>query len=164
MLLFGMSSPAADKPNVLLIICDDLNDYLEPLGGHPQAKTPNIARLFESAVSFRQAHCNIPICNPSRASLITGIYPHTSQVFGFEPWNANEVLKNSRTMMKHFSRNGYHTLGTGKILHNHGYKEWDEFGNASDYGPFPNDGTKNVAHPDVPAPFRDDFGAVDGSF
>ena len=66
----------ADKPNILLIVCDDLNDYIETLGGHPQTQTPNIRKLIESGVSFTQAHCNIPICNPSRASFATGIYPH----------------------------------------------------------------------------------------
>lgn len=155
----------AAKPNVLFIICDDLNDYVETLGGHPQAATPNIRRLFESSVSFTQAHCNIPICNPSRASFATGIYPHTSQQFGFEHWDQNAILKNSRTMMKHFSLHGYHSLGTGKVMHNRDRQEWDEFGYPSDYGPFAFDGGKeNLPHPDVPSPFRDDFGAVDGSF
>lgn len=153
------------KPNVLLIVCDDLNDYVESLGGHPQAATPNLTRLIESGVSFTQAHCNIPICNPSRASFATGIYPHTSQVFGFENWDENEILKNSRTMMAHFSANGYHSLGTGKVMHNRDKKEWDEYGHPSDYGPFAYDGGKeNLPHPDTPSPFRDEFGAVDGSF
>ena len=156
---------APARPNVLLIVCDDLNDYIETLGGHPQTRTPHIRRLIDSGVSFTQAHCTIPICNPSRASFITGLYPHTSQVFGFEPWNENEVLRNSRTMMKHFSAHGYHTLGTGKIMHNRDRPEWDEFGHPSDYGPFAWLGGKdNLPHPDTPAPFRDDFGAIDGSF
>ena len=95
--LSAFSALAEDaKPNVLLIVCDDLNDYVETLGGHPQARTPHIRRLIESGVSFTQAHCNIPICNPSRASLISGLYPHTSRLFGFEHWDRNEVLKNSR--------------------------------------------------------------------
>lgn len=162
---FLSESSAEEKPNVLFIICDDLNDYVETLGGHPQAATPNIRRLIESGISFTQAHCNIPICNPSRASLATGIYPHTSQVFGFEHWDENEILKNSKTMMKHFSENGYHSLGTGKVMHNRDRQQWDEIGHPSDYGPFAFDGGKeNLPHPDVPAPFRDDFGAVDGSF
>jgi arylsulfatase A-like enzyme len=171
---FAISHASAAKPppdqtarllNVLLIVCDDLNDYIETLGGHPQAQTPNIKRLIESGVSFTQAHCNIPICNPSRASLITGLYPHTSQCFGFENWDENEILKNSRTMMAHFSAHGYHALGTGKIMHNRDRQEWDDFGHPSDYGPFAFDGGKdNLPHPDVPAPFRDDFGAIDGSF
>ncbi|MDF1852445.1 MAG: sulfatase [Verrucomicrobiales bacterium] len=159
-------APAGEKkPNVLLIVCDDLNDYVETLGGHPQAATPNLTRLIESGVSFTQAHCNIPICNPSRASFMTGIYPHTSQVFGFENWDENEVLQNSRTLMAHFRAHGYRALGTGKVMHNRDKKEWDEYGHISDYGPFAFDGGKeNLPHPDTPSPFPDDFGAVDGSF
>jgi arylsulfatase A-like enzyme len=155
---------AGEKPNVLLIVCDDLNDYIEGLDGHPQVRTPNIRRLIESGVSFKQAHCTIPICAPSRASLLTGLYPHTSRNFGFDRWDQNEVLKNSRTVMDHFRANGYHTLGTGKLMHHHNRKEWSEFGNLADYGPFAFDGTENVPHPDVPSPFRDDFDAIDGSF
>lgn len=60
------------RPNVILIICDDLNDYIEGYNGHPQTKTPELARLAKSGVRFTQAHCNIPICGPSRASLFWG--------------------------------------------------------------------------------------------
>ena len=155
---------SADKPNVLLILCDDLNDYVETLDGHPQTKTPNIRKLIESGVSFTQAHCNIPICNPSRASFATGIYPHTSQQFGFEDWDKNEILKNSRTMMDHFGSNGYHTLGTGKVMHSRDRQEWKEFGHPSDYGPFLFDGKDKIPNLTVPAPFRDDFGIIDGNF
>ncbi|MBI22482.1 MAG: hypothetical protein CMN05_02670 [Roseibacillus sp.] len=158
-------APGAGKPNVLFIVCDDLNDYLETLGGHPQARTPNIRRLIESGVSFTRAHCNIPICNPSRASFLIGLYPHTSGCFGFAAWDSYEVLRNSRTLMAHFRHHGYHAVGTGKMMHNRDRQEWSEFGRPADYGPFANDGQEtDVAHPDVPAPFRDDFGAVDGSF
>ncbi len=154
----------AEKPNVLLIVCDDLNDYVETLGGHPQTKTPNLRKFIESGLSFTQAHCNIPICNPSRASFATGIYPHTSRQFGFEDWDKNEILKNSRTMMAHFSANGYHTLGTGKVMHNRDRQEWDEYGHPSDYGPFLFDGKDKIPHLGVPSPFRDDFGIIDGTY
>ena len=154
----------AKKPNVLLIVCDDLNDYVETLGGHPQTKTPHIRKLMESGVSFTQAHCNIPICNPSRASFATGIYPHTSQQFGFEDWDKNEILKNSRTMMDHFGKNGYHTLGTGKVMHNRDRQEWKEYGHPSDYGPFLFNGKEKVPNLSVPSPFRDEFGIIDGNF
>lgn len=163
-LLIGSVSLLCGKPNVLLIVCDDLNDYLETLGGHPQAKTPNLRRLTDSGVSFTQAHCNIPICNPSRASFATGIYPHNSGQFGFEDWNENEILKNSRTMMDHFGRHGYHTLGTGKVMHNRDHQEWKEYGHPSDYGPFLFNGQEKIPNLGVPAPFRDDFGIVDGNF
>ena len=164
LLFLPFLSLGANRPNVVLIICDDLNDYVETLGGHPQAKTPNMKRLMDRGVSFTQAHCNIPICNPSRASLVFGLYPHTSQLYGFEKWQDNAIVKNSRTFMDHFRENGYHTLGTGKIMHSGEHKEWVEYGNDSDYSPLAHRDGKNVAHPDVPAPFRDDFDSIDGSF
>jgi arylsulfatase A-like enzyme len=70
--LFLISSVAlAAKPNVLFIVCDDLDDYVQGFGGHPQAQTPHIERLGASGVRFTQAHCSIPICGPSRASFAT---------------------------------------------------------------------------------------------
>lgn len=154
---------SAESPNVIFIICDDLNDYVEGFGGHPDAITPNMAHLARSGVRFTQAHCNIPICGPSRASLFTGIYPHHSGCYGFTKWDTYEVLKNSRTLMDHFRANGYRTLGTGKLMHHMVRQEWNLFGNRADYGPFAFADGEKVAHPDVPAPFRE-IGPVDGSF
>lgn len=166
-LLVGFLAVNAESPspppNVVLIMCDDLNDYIEPLGGHPQARTPNLNRLARSGVTFRQAHTNIPICGSSRASMFTGIYPHNSGCFGFNNWTGYGVLKNSRTFMDHFRANGYDTLGTGKLMHHVVRSEWGEFENTADYGPFPWDGERQIAHPDVLAPFSH-IGAVDGSF
>lgn len=122
-----------------------------------------MARLAATGVSFTQAHCNIPICGPSRASLFTGIYPHNSGCFGFTKWDGYEVLKNSRTIMDHFRAEGYQTLGTGKLMHHMVRQEWKNYGNRADYGPFAFDGDNKLAHPNVPAPFRD-IGAIDGSF
>ncbi len=163
--LGGVALTAADtaRPNVVLIMCDDLNDYIEPLGGHPQARTPNLNRLARSGVAFRQAHTNIPICGSSRASMFTGIYPHNSGCYGFNRWDGYGVLQNSRTFMDHFRANGYDTLGTGKLMHHVVRSEWGEFANTADYGPFPWDGERQIAHPDVLAPFSH-IGAVDGSF
>lgn len=154
---------AAEPPNVILIVCDDLNDYVEGFGGHPQSKTPNMDRLARSGVAFTQAHCNIPICGPSRASMFTGIYPHNSGCFGFTKWDGYDVLRNSRTMMDHFRANGYWTLGTGKLMHHMVRQEWKNYGHRADYGPWVFDGTNKLAHPNVPAPYRD-IGSVDGSF
>lgn len=56
------------SPNILLIAIDDLNDWIGCMGGHPQAKTPNIDRLAARGVLFNNAHCQSPVCNPSRAS------------------------------------------------------------------------------------------------
>ncbi len=151
------------KPNVVLIVCDDLNDYVTGMGGHPQARTPHIERLARSGVSFRRAYSNNPICAPSRSSFLTGIYPHTSKNLFFDKWYHNPVLKNSKTIMEHFRDNGYHVAGSGKLMHHLRRSEWDEFKHPPDYGPFVYDGERHVAHPSVPQPFRS-IGMVDGSY
>ena len=69
------------RPNVLFIAVDDLNDWIGCLGGHPDVKTPNIDKLAGRGVLFSNAHCAAPACNPSRASLMTGIRPSTSGVY-----------------------------------------------------------------------------------
>ncbi len=148
------------RPNVLLVVFDDLNDSVEGMGGHPQARTPNLDRLMERGVQFSNAHSNAPICAPSRASLFSGIYPHHSGVIGFFPFSSSEVLKDSVTLFEHFKNNGYDIFGTGKLFHYH--KEfariWEnpdgssDYGPLTDYGPFPFDGEKasmEVLHPSL---------------
>ena len=152
------------KPNVILIVCDDLTTDIEGFGGHPQSQTPNISRLMDSGVSFQQMHCTIPICAPSRSSFFTGIYPHTSNNFGMDNWNQNSVLANSKTIFAHFKENGYRTIGTGKLMHHHAHADWDEFREEADYGPYAHNGNQQVPHPLTPAPLRNDFGKIDGSF
>lgn len=162
--LRGAPAPsAAGQPNVLLIVCDDLNDYVGHLGGHPQARTPHMDALAQSGVSFRRAYCQDPICAPSRASLFTGVYPFRSGDFTFKPWFEFPVFQNSRTLMEHFRANGYHVVGSGKLMHHHRASDWDEFPHKADYGPFAYDGRAQVGHPSVPEPFRS-IGPVDGSF
>ena len=151
------------KPNVVMIVIDDLNDYVTGMGGHPQAKTPHLAKLAADGVSFRRAYSNNPICAPSRGSLFTGIYPHTSKLIHFGKWFENEVLINSKTIPEYFRENGYRTMGTGKLLHNYRPHVWEEFGHRANYGPFAYDGKEFVGHPSVPEPFRS-IGSVDGSF
>jgi len=60
----------AERPNELLISIDDLNDCVGCLGGHPQAKTPNIEALAKRGMLFSNGHCNAPICNPTRIRII----------------------------------------------------------------------------------------------
>ena len=82
MLLVAMSLARAEQPpDVLFIAVDDLNDWVGVLGGHPQVKTPNIDRLARRGVLFTNAHASAPACNPSRASLMTGVRPSTSGVY-----------------------------------------------------------------------------------
>ena len=141
------NSATTSKPNVLLIVCDDLNDYLGHLGGHPQARTPHMDALAQSGVSFRRAYCQDPICAPSRASMFTGIHPFRSGDFTFKPWFEFPVFQNSRTLMEHFRANGYHVVGSGKLMHHHRASDWDEFPYKADYGPFAYDGKEQVGTP-----------------
>ncbi|VGO19486.1 sulfatase [Pontiella sulfatireligans] len=112
------ASTSEQPPNVLFILVDDLNDAVAGWDGHPQAVSPNIARLRSAGVSFVNAHCNFPLCVASRASLFTGVYPHKSG-YSAQPksFRSNPVLKESVTLMEHFRDNGYTVMGTGKLFH-----------------------------------------------
>ena len=106
------------RPNVLLLSIDDLNDWTGCLGGHPQAKTPNIDRLADRGTLFTNAHCQSPVCNPSRASLLTGRHPHSSGVYFLGPdLKKAPMLKDLDTLPERFAKHGYRTLGAGKIFH-----------------------------------------------
>ena len=105
-----------DKPNVLFIAVDDLNDWIGCLGGHPDTRTPNLDRLAKRGVLFTNAHCAAPACNPSRAALMTGIRPSTSGVYtNPQPWRP--PLKDAVTLPQHFMAHGYYAEGGGKIYH-----------------------------------------------
>ncbi len=112
---------AESKPNVLLIAIDDLNDWIGCLGGHPQAQTPNIDRLAGRGVLFSNAHCQTPVCNPSRASLMTSLYPSTSGIYFLNPdLQESPVASASILMPQRFLDEGYHVSGVGKLFHNGG--------------------------------------------
>ncbi|WP_341226207.1 sulfatase [uncultured Arcticibacterium sp.] len=116
-----------EKPNVLFISIDDLNDWIGCLDGHPQIKTPNIDKLAARGILFTNAHTQSPICNPSRTSLLTGLRPSTTGVYGLSPWIRNvDSLKHLVTLPQYFSQNGYTNYSTGKIFHgNNGRGEND---------------------------------------
>ncbi|MFO7907974.1 MAG: sulfatase-like hydrolase/transferase [Pirellulaceae bacterium] len=117
LLVIGSATGAeTEKPNVLFIAVDDLNDWIGKLGGHPQTLTPNINRLADRGVLFTNAHCAAPACNPSRAALMTGIAPHRSGVYlNPQPWKP--VLEEKVTLPQHFMQHGYAAIGSGKIYH-----------------------------------------------
>src|SRR5690348_4511143 len=73
-------------PNVLVVSFDDMNDWTHGLGGHPQAQTPNMDQLEKRGTLFTNAHCQAPLCNPSRTSLFTGRRPSTTGVYALDPW------------------------------------------------------------------------------
>ncbi|MCC2667678.1 MAG: arylsulfatase family protein [Armatimonadetes bacterium] len=112
------SRAAAERPNVLFIAIDDLNDWIGCLDGHPQVKTPNIDRLARRGTLFASAHCQAPLCNPSRASLLTGMRPSTTGVYALDPWfRTADSWRDHITLPQYFAANGYRTLTTGKIFH-----------------------------------------------
>lgn len=114
---------AADRPNVLFIAIDDQNDWIECLGGHPQVKTPNIDGLAARGVLFTNAHCQAPLCNPSRSSLLTGLRPSSTGIYGLAPGIRDvEELKSHVTLPQTFTQAGYHTLTCGKIYHDGSFK------------------------------------------
>ncbi len=109
---------AASKLNVLFIAIDDLNDWTGYLGGHPDVKTPNLDRLAARGTAFTHTYCPAPLCNASRASLMTGIRPSRSGVYtNSQDWRKSPVLSDAVTLSQHFMANGYSVRGSGKIYH-----------------------------------------------
>jgi len=129
---------AAEEPNVLFIICDDLNDWVLHPPGHPKAKTPNMDRLRNRSVNFSNAHVVVPVCGPSRKCLFSGLYPQTINDYGFSPWESTPGLQGCVPLPLHFRNNGYRAYGTGKLLHRGAEGDfYTAYGIGSDYGPWP---------------------------
>ncbi len=109
---------AAEKPDVLFIAIDDQNDWIGCLGGHPQIKTPHIDKLAARGTLFTNAHCQAPLCNPSRTSLLTGRRPESTGIYGLSPsFRSVDGLKDIVSLPQHMRRNGYKNFTTGKIYH-----------------------------------------------
>lgn len=160
MLLVCAGLNAAEKPNVLFISVDDLNDWVGTLEGHPQAVTPNLDRLAKRGVYFTNAHCSTPVCNSSRHSLLSGLHPANSGWYGSVPLSSIErsydaTFDGRVPMPTHFKNNGYVTLAAGKIFHkgvqDFDYPYWDitrpsHYGfrkgafSRSKFAPYPPDG------------------------
>ncbi len=90
------------RPNVLFIAVDDLNDWIKPMGGHPQAITPNISRFADEGVLFARNYCMSPGCGPSRASLLTGIASYHSGLYSNYQY-FREVMPDAVTLPEYFS-------------------------------------------------------------
>ena len=104
-----------DKPNVLFISVDDMGNVLGS-SGHAFAKTPNLDRLAASGVRFDRAYCQIPLCNPSRASIMTGLRPDACGVFDLDRHFRDQV-PNVVTLPQLFKDHGWFTARIGKIYH-----------------------------------------------
>ena len=120
---------SAKRKNVLLVICDDLNTHVAPSGYEPIV-TPTLSKLASESMTFRRAFCQYPVCGPSRASLLSGLYPQSTGIL-----NNTDDIRNERpktiTMPQYFKQNGYWTASVGKVFHStrheHGPQAWHEF-------------------------------------
>lgn len=139
LLLLGVpSSFAADqsaRPNLLVIFVDDLNDWVGPFGGHPLTRTPHINRLAREGTTFLNAHCQAPLCNPSRTSLLLGLRPTRTGIYGLSPsFRALDEFRDFPTWPQLFHQAGYRTLIAGKVFH-HSFSKEDRFREADVWGP-----------------------------
>jgi len=133
---FAMNLPtqAQEKPNILMLCVDDMNDWVGFLGGHPQTITPNMDKLAKKGVNFTNAHCTAPGSSPSRNSLLFGVEPHNSGLYPF--YDINNItggdLDRFTALPLHLRNNGYKTCGITKVFHNpdNKYRQnefWDEY-------------------------------------
>jgi len=117
-LIVGFIDNAAEKqrPNILFIPIDDLRPDFETYG-NAAIKTPNITRIANNGVTFTRAYCQQAVCNPSRASLLTGLRPDDLKVWDLQtPFRKNRP--NVVTIPQYFKQEGYTTIGLGKAFHN----------------------------------------------
>ncbi len=151
--------PARPRPNVLFIAIDDLNDWVGVLGGHPQTRTPNIDALARRGVLFRRAYCQVPLCNPSRTSVLSGIRPTTSGLYDNPtPWR--QILPRAVPLPEYFVRAGYHVVGGGKVFHHKQHDNgtrWHEYYD-SEWERFPR--PENTPANGIPGARRFDWGPV----
>src|SRR5205814_4728740 len=130
LLLALPAARAADsrKPNVLFIAVDDLRDWVGYLGHNAQTLTPNIDRLAARGVWFTHSYCAAPVCNPSRAALMSGLRPFTSGVYeNNNDWRT--VISADLPLTTTFRKAGYYVCGAGKIYHESFRRrsEWDDY-------------------------------------
>lgn len=133
LLLAAPAALAADRdgapqPNVLFIAVDDLNHWVGHLQRNPQTRTPNIDRLAAKGVTFTRAYCAAPVCNPSRAALMSGLRPSTSGVYdNGQDWKP--VIGKELTLTTQFLQAGYNVFGAGKIYHASAHREgeWTDY-------------------------------------
>jgi len=132
-----------NPPNVLFIAVDDLNNWLGCLNDYSNTKTPNMDRLAAQGVLFSNAHCQAPLCGPSRASIMTGLRPSTTGIYGMTPDDKirsdNPATRDIVFLPEYFGNHGYHTMGIGKLFHNHAPAGlFDESGGrVKAFGPYP---------------------------
>ncbi len=128
-LSMGSSVAADTKPNVLLIICDDLNTHVST-SGYPHIRTPAFDMLAATGMTFNRAYCQYPVCNPSRTSFLNGLYPESTDVID-NYTDIRQTRPGTVSMPQRFKEAGYWTASVGKVFHStkmeHGDLAWNEF-------------------------------------
>ncbi len=124
-------APADDgpRPNVLLILVDDLNTQL-PIYGNSVVHTPHLEALAARGTVFERAYCQYPVCNPSRSSLLSGLRPEATGILRNDT-DPKAFLSSATLLPTHFREHGYQTIRAGKVVHgvaNEGAVEWDVVG------------------------------------
>ncbi len=115
-------------PNVLLVICDDLNRHVTT-SGYQHIKTPSLEALATRGMTFNRAYCQYPVCGPSRASFLSGVYPETTGILDNKS-DIRNVRPELKSLPQLFKENGYWTGGVGKVFHgrlDHGDTAWHEY-------------------------------------
>lgn len=112
----AMASPGDERPNILFIAIDDMNDWAGFLDTHPQVQTPHMDALASRGVSFTNAHVPAPICGPSRTAIMSGLWPTSNGIYT-NAINYRQQMAHLVSLPEHLRENGYLTLGVGKIFH-----------------------------------------------
>ncbi|MCD4727334.1 MAG: sulfatase-like hydrolase/transferase, partial [Pirellulales bacterium] len=152
----GDKSRVGKKPNILFIAVDDLRPQLGCFG-RGETISPHIDGLAARGALFERAYCSVPVCGPSRVSVLTGIRTAANQ------WKCNDLKRDFTTLPAHLKRHGYHTLSNGKVFHHlhdrcddwseppwrsakiyHGEKDWAGY-NA--YGIWQDEGSARAVNP-----------------
>ena len=114
------STGTVARPNVLLISIDDMNDWITPFNdparGKPVVAASSLQELANEGVAFLNAHTPVPLCRPTRASIVTGLYPRNNRYTIAQYHNRKEEFTDITTVTQHFRHHGYVTLGGGKIF------------------------------------------------
>jgi arylsulfatase A-like enzyme len=115
---------AAARPNVLFIAVDDLRPELGCYG-KTEIHSPNIDRLAASGVRFTRAYCQQAVCGASRNSLLSGLRPDSTGIYGNNT-SFREIFPDVVSLPQHFKNHGYHVVGMGKIYHQNDPRSWSE--------------------------------------
>ncbi len=121
-----------NRPNILFLSIEDLNDWIAPLGGHPDAVTPNLTRLAARTMVFDHAYAAAPACSPSRTSTLYGQQPWETGIYGNFHKPDHLYPRGMRLSLVGVLRDaGFDTIGAGKVFHvfpkQFDHDEWSEW-------------------------------------